>query len=242
MKYDKERDNAEREGTLDEFYERMMTIEEREGRNPYNYGIAIDLSFEAEDKGEADSMSFVRYQHSNNEYGVMPWGLARVKYEVEKDELLRSVDNVKAPRLDIDGLEIPKEEPPQEVIAKRVKRFDLRWGYYFEGEWYEAVEWSADERKYRNPVEELDPEDEEYERKRREQQNKPLDGIPSYVFVTLGIADKEREKKIKNFQTLIKIPTAQENTIPLSEEEKDRIEEEEREERRLGGEPVADSR
>jgi prepilin-type N-terminal cleavage/methylation domain-containing protein len=228
MKFDQEREAAEREGTLDAFYDHILMLTEQEGKNPYDFGIAIDLSFKAENHEGNDSVSFVRLQRSDGTVKTEPWSLTRVNYRVEDGRLIRTMDSIFAPGRDIEGNEIPKPEPQKQVIAKRVKTFNIAWGYYYEGEWFEAQDWSADERRYRNPVEELDEEDPEYERKLRLQESKPVDGIPSYALVELALADKERSSMIKTFQTLIRIPTAQENTIPLSEEEKQALEEQER--------------
>jgi prepilin-type N-terminal cleavage/methylation domain-containing protein len=224
-KFDTERQVAEREGTLDAFYERMLLLSEKEGRNPYDYGIAIDLRFNAENHERTDSLSFVREQLADPSLQTEPWALARVTYDVEDGELVRATDSVFAAPIDLEGNEVEKPQPEKHALAKRIKTFDLAWGYFYEGEWYEAPDWAADERRYRNPVEELDEGDPEYEQLRREQEAKPVDGIPSYLLVTLGIADKKRPEKIKTFQTLIRIPSAQENNIPLTDEERQRLEE-----------------
>ena len=199
----------------------MLSDEEENPLDPYNWGIPIDLKFNGANNGETDSFEFVRYQYSDGAILRSPWALERVKYGVRNNMLLRESKPIFLPPRDKEGNPVPTPEAPVEVVAEGVEKFDVRYGYFFKGEWLEAEDWSSEERKYRNPLPELDPDDPEYPQRMREEMRKPIDGLPGYVFIKLQLVDPEKGERRMTFQTLINIPAAKENNIPSEEEEED---------------------
>lgn len=189
--------------------------------DPYNWGIPIDLKFIGINSGETDSFEFVRYQNDDGTMIRSPWSLERVKYSVRDNMLVRESKPIFLPPKDKEGNPIPTPESPVEIVAEGVEKFDVSYGYFFDGEWLEAEDWNSEERKYRNPLPELDPDDPEYLQKIREEMNKPIDGLPGYVFINLELIEPERGARRMTFKTLINIPSAQENNIPSKDEEEE---------------------
>ncbi|MCX7765412.1 MAG: prepilin-type N-terminal cleavage/methylation domain-containing protein [Candidatus Sumerlaeia bacterium] len=197
--------------------------EEENLLDPYTYGIPIDLKFIGADNGTADSLEFVRYQYNDGIVVNNPWSLERVRYYVQNKQLFRESNVVfQAPR-DKDGNPVETPKPPAEVISRGVEAFDIKYGFFFKQEWLEADDWHSEQRRHRNPIPQLDPEDPEYERKMAEANRKPADWLPAYVLIKLQLVDNEQSGRKMNFQTLIRLPSALENTLPLSESEEEEL-------------------
>ena len=118
-------------------------------------GPKIDLSFVAADKDQEDEVTFVRLQNFKHAENRKMWGLARIHYYVANNALYRSIDDIMMADTDEDGNEIPKANPPQvDKIANNVKSMDMKFGYYYDGEWETAPDWDSNACRYRNPAEE----------------------------------------------------------------------------------------
>ena len=224
---------AEMDGRLDEFlYGDEKNPKKEPAQNPYEMGIEINLQFQAENHKTLDSMTFVRYQYSDGLTSIQPWGLGRIRYLVEDEQLIRTEEDIIEPMKDFEGNVVEEKVPRRDVLAKGVKRFDLRFGFFFQDDWSEAEDWDSKAKRYRNPVVELDEEDPDNQEKMKREQMKPVDGLPAFIRVTLDIEDETQAKgtsksrsakkqtaKIQTFSTLIRVPLAQENYLPSLEEE-----------------------
>jgi prepilin-type N-terminal cleavage/methylation domain-containing protein len=224
---------AELEGRLDEFlYGDKKNPGKEEARNPYEMGIEINLQFKADHRENLDSMSFVRYQYNDGLTNIQPWGLGRIRYVVEGGQLIRSEEDIIEPMKDMQGIAIEEKIPRRDVLAEGVKRFELRYGFFYQDDWMEAEDWDSKAKRYRNPTVELDEEDPDYQVKMKREQMKPEDGLPAFIRIALDIEDEKQTKgvqktgagkkaksKIQTFSTLIRVPTAQENYLPSLEEE-----------------------
>ncbi len=197
--------------------------EEENLLDPYTYGIPIDLKFVGVDSGTADSLEFVRYQYNDGIVVNNPWSLERVRYFVQNKQLLRESNLVFQPPRDQDGNPVETSKPPAEVISRGVEEFGIKYGYFSKQEWLEVDDWHSEQRKYRNPIPELDKEDPQYEQKMAEATRKPADWLPAYVLIKLRLVDNEQSGRKMNFQTLIRLPAALENSIPLTEQEKEEL-------------------
>jgi hypothetical protein len=223
------------EGRLDEFLNGDEDDPEDEGRpNPYEMGIEIDLNFRAENKDDSDTMTFIRYQYDTGITTIQPWALGRIGYLVEDDCLIRTEEDVIQPLKDLEGNIIEEKIPRKDVLAKGVMKFDLHFGFFYDDDWMEAEDWNSNERRYRNPAEELDEEDPDYQEKLKKEQMKPVDGLPAFIRVDLEIEDQERTRPVKkgektekkkrksrSFSNLIRVPLAKENYLPSLESEEE---------------------
>lgn len=199
-------------------------------------GPKIDLAFRSTDGGEADTLSFVRLQGEKVGRDRQPWGLARVHYYVADNALWRAVEDVTAPETDADGNEIPKPVAPRiDKLANNVKGFDLKFGYFGEGEtdpeWQMAQDWDSDASTYRNPMDEEDLSEDSAAPERvaagatapaqpgqpalpgQQQPNQP-DDLPAWVEVTFTFADPRDEEKETLYKQIVQIPASQETYVP----------------------------
>lgn len=189
-------------------------------------GPEIDLSFRGQDNGESDDLTFVRSQHLTRREDRKMWGLARVRYAIEGGELVRSLDDVLAPEVDDNGNEIPKPvEPVKERMARDVEGFDVKYGYYYGGEWYSAPDWDSNENRYRNPTEDdeganaaaalgiTDP-----NRALEQAQNMPPDNVPAWVEVTVVFRDTKNPGRKRTYRQVVQLPQSQETYIPPQED------------------------
>ncbi len=223
---------AELEGRLEEFlYGDEKDPKKAAAKNPYEMGIEINLQFKGEHRDKCDSMTFVRYQYNDGLTSIQPWGLGRIRYLVEDGKLIRTEEDVIEPMKDMQGTVVEEKIPRRDVLAEGVKRFDLKFGFFYQDDWLEAEDWDSKAKRYRNPVMELDEEDPDYQEQLKREQMKPEDGLPAFIRVTLDIEDekqprgvqkagvgKKNKTKIQTFSTLVRVPTAQENYLPSLEE------------------------
>jgi len=224
---------AELDGRLDEFlYGDENHPEKEQALNPYEMGIEIDLHFKADNQADLDSLTFVRYQYNDGLTNIQPWGLGRIRYLVEGEQLIRTEEDIIEPMKDMQGTVIEEKIPRRDVLAEGVKRFDLRFGFFYQDDWMEAEDWDSKAKRYRNPTVELDEEDPDYPEKLKREQMKPEDGLPAFIRITLDIEDEKQSKgdqksraasktkpRIQTFSTLVRMPTAQENYLPSLEED-----------------------
>lgn len=217
---EQERVMAEDNDTLDEFYEKYYG-EDDEGnvKNPYDYGIMYDLSFKGTDGNEADTVEFTTYQTTVGYIPRMPWGIARVKYRLMDGRLVREISNVMQPGQDEFGQDLPDDEPFVEEIADGVQMFDIRYGFFYAGEWLEGLEWDSDDKRFRTPpisFTEEDPEqDPNFQAKMQLLNTLPTDNLPAYVAVTIALEDPRRINKVYRYQSLFRIPASQETFVPV---------------------------
>lgn len=215
IQFENERERARREGYLDEFLDR---VEDENYPNPYSISASIDLSFTGMDDGETDGLSFVTYQSADGKTATPPWGLTRITYAIENKCLVRETDDVFLPERTKEGEEIPKPEPLKTTVAEGVKRFDLKYGYFFDMDWYEADDWDSHQKHYRNPSPEVEEDDPNYAYIMQLARNRPDDGLPAYVAVDLVLTEASPRARERHFQSLIRIPRAEETYLPLQEE------------------------
>ncbi len=128
--------------------------------NMPDIGPPIDLSFTGEDGGEVDQISLVRQVGFSNEDSRPLWSLGRITYYVKDGNLYRAIDDITEPETDEDGYLIPKPYPPKvDKLAENCVGFDLKYGYYFEEDWYLADSWDSSASQYRNPPQDDEDED-----------------------------------------------------------------------------------
>ena len=188
--------------------------------DPYNWGIPIDLKFIGKNNGEKDEVEFVRYQYADGIVQNEPWALERVRYFVHDKLLMRESEGVFIyPQIAKGEDAQPTPVPPVEVIAEGVEEFNIFYGYYFDELWQETESWNSEERKHRNPMQELDPEEPDYSEKLRLERMKPVDGLPAYLFIKLRLRDPKGGKRKMTFQITVSLMAAQENFIPIEDEE-----------------------
>jgi prepilin-type N-terminal cleavage/methylation domain-containing protein len=197
-------------------------------------GIPIDLTILGTEGEGGDALTFVAYQPHWGTAPVAPWALARVKYFVEDGSMYRAegpvaVDEVPSfqwqppPPVDGTGMPLAPEVPggpdlgaeadvnqyladvPRELVARNVKQFDLLYGYWGEEGWFEASDWAAHERRYRNPPMELDPEDPMAQAIRHQEMQRPTDDIPAYVVVTLALSYGRDNERVRVFRSRIRL-------------------------------------
>jgi len=234
-RFEQEWNRAEEDGRLDEFlYGDEDDPESPGAKNPYEYGIEIDLGFRGENSRDQDGMTFVRYQYDDGITMTQPWSLGRISYQMEDDALVRLEEDIIQPMKDYEGNVLEEKIPRRDVLARGVRRFELFYGFFYDEDWMEAEDWDSSAKRYRNPTEELDEEDPLYEEKLSKQQLKPTDGLPAYIRVIIEIEDEKRpradnkkgasgNKKVKTqtYSTLIRIPMALENYLPSLEDDED---------------------
>lgn len=219
---------AEENDTLDEFYEKYYG-EDEEGnqKNPYDYGIMYDLSFKGTEGSEADTVEFTTYQSTVGYVPKMPWGIARVKYHLSGGNLLREISDIMQAGQDEFGEDLPDSEPFIEEIASGVQMFDVRYGFFYAGQWLEAEEWNSDEKRFRTPPIEFSEEDPEedpnFQAKMQLLNTLPTDNLPAYVAVTIALEDPRRENRVYRYQSIFRMPSSQETFVPIKfgEEEVD---------------------
>jgi len=205
-------------------------------------GVPIDLTIVAVDHEQGDTLTFVTKQENwGGTLPVEPWGLARVKYSVQDGNLFRQEDSVivdqvpsfqyqppKPPpdRRNRDSAEEPPpptpesadhylEKTPRELVARHVKMFDLRFGYWTEEGWFEAPDWIAHERRYRNAPVEVDPKDPNAEMIRMRDRARPTDDIPAYVSVTLVLGYGRDGSRTQVFRSRLRLLSSLETHEPL---------------------------
>ena len=197
--------------------------------NPYNLGISIDLKMNASDGGDFDKITLARYNLSEKGTRNIPWGISRVEWRVENERMIRAEKPIFMPERDLEG-EVATETPERiDVLSKNIVRFDLYFGYFCAGKWLETSDWDSAERKYRNPLPELDPDDTDYSRIEQLKMHLPDDGLPAYVRMELVIADSKQKagtddvskRRPRVFSTIVSFPPSQENFIPLLEDDSD---------------------
>ena len=215
QQFENEMERARHEGRLDEFLER---IEDENYPNPYSFSSSIDLSFKGVDDGGSDGLSFVVYRLTDGKADAPPWGLARITYAIENERLVRTTDDVFLPEQTKEGEEIPKPEPLKATVAEGVKQFDLKYGYFYDIDWYEADDWNSSEKKYRNPAPEVEEDDPNYAFIMQLGRTRPADGLPAYVAIDLILTDASPKARERHFQSLVRIPKAEETYLPLKEE------------------------
>jgi len=206
-------------------------------------GIPIDLTIVGEDHGEGDALSFATYQAHWGTAAIEPWALARVKYFVQDGNLFRvegpiAVEKVPSFQTQLMSL-LPatpanlgrREEPapppppedvehyladaPREAIARGVKSFDLQYGFWTGGEWYEAPDWCAHERRYRNPPYEIDPKNPYAQIMMNRNLSRPTDDVPAYIIVTLALGYGKDNARTQVYRSRIRLLTSSETYEPF---------------------------
>ncbi|KPL08072.1 hypothetical protein AMJ85_08930 [candidate division BRC1 bacterium SM23_51] len=205
-------------------------------------GIPIDLTIVGTDDEGGDCLTFACYQIHWGTAPVEPWSLARVKYSVEEGNLYRAegpiaVEEVPEfqwrpppPPEGADGpdsgrrTEAPQtpqeadhylEDAPRELVARDVKVFDIRYGYWTEEGWFEAPDWIAHEHRYRNPPQDLDPLDPKAQMVAQYNRSRPNDDVPAYAVVTLGLGYGKDNARTRLFRSRIRLPNSLETYEPL---------------------------
>lgn len=198
-------------------------------------GPAIDLSFLGEDGGEEDQVSFVHMQGTKKSEERALWGLERVRYFISNGALYRSTEDITAPEVDENGYEIPKATPPRvDKIANNAVGLDIKYGYYYDGQYLMADDWDSNASQYRNPESEEDEDittpagdqggmavSQQNQQGQQQQQQQKSDELPGWVEVTFKFSDPRNENRIRTYrQTVLLYNVAsQETYVPEEEQE-----------------------
>lgn len=218
--------------------------------NPFDLAPLIDLGF----RGGRNDVTFVRAQPSRLGERRFPMGLARVKYEVSNGVLVRSLDSAEEAPRDWEGQPVqPETAPDHDIVAEGVAELELRYAFWYDSQWYETDQWDSANRLIRNPratmaehdsrgVERVDgqsgltPGQPGWNPFLNSQQNEPLDRLPAYVRIKLGLKDPKNDKtRIRRFERIVRVPAAVETYTLLEEfdEEHHELEREARDEKYL---------
>lgn len=239
QEYQQVRLEAERTGDWDEF-ERVYGPREGEADeedrndpnyigNPFDKGKLIDLQFVGENHDEIDSITFAVHEPLELGIDYHFWGLSRVHYTVEGDFLIRSEESVETAPRDWQGEVLEKEEKPtHSIVARDVAVFDLSYAFWWDNQWYEVENWSSSNRQVRNPQQLLGEYDYDEDDVRigqlqpgapgwndylNELENQPLDRVPTYVRLRLGLTDPENEERVFEMTRIFRIPNSQETWV-----------------------------
>lgn len=192
---------------------------EPDNKTPYEFGLQIDLAFLGKNGNDKDQISFVKKQYNDGKLQIEPWSLARIEYSIEKNNLVRTMDDVVLPQLDELGKELEESnEPEKDIVAFNVKKFDVKYIYYYNYAWRVVEDWNSGDKKYKNPetagIDEKDPDWSAYKAMR---DTIPDDELPSALEVTISIADSEQEKRVYTYSFLVGVPSAREVWIKQDE-------------------------
>jgi len=183
-------------------------------------GRPIDLSFHGQDGQDVDKIDFVRYYAGGYEPISVTWNMGRVHYLVQNGNLYRVEEDVFRSQFNFYGEQVIKDmPPPREVLARNVQVFDLRYGYWSNGEWLETETWESDDKNYRNPYRDLEAlrGDPALDIFFKSKDQFPNDGLPVYIDITMGIG--KDKKAIRYYQTRVFMPVSLETFRPLGEYE-----------------------
>ena len=261
---ERERLRAEEEGNWDNFTslygdpfsdpnQRKRDNENPTIGDPFKRGKLIDLQFRGDNAGETDTISFAVHEALKLGGVYLPWGLMRVRYTVDKDILIRSVDTVESGNMDLMGNLLAKQSSSQvSKLAEGVKEFNIFYGFWFDNRWYEVESWASQNRQTRNSnfllaeydrerfgernrddINQILPGDEAYNERLNYEENELLDRLPAYIRLRMVLADTKNEERTRTFHRVFRVQPAEETYVPnpeLNEDERD-MEREERDER-----------
>lgn len=240
---------AEENDDWDEFERRFGPREDRDNPegdpnyvgNPFERGKLIDLQFIGMDSGDGDGLTFAVQEPLGKGSRNLTWGLARVEYSVQSGVMIRGLETIEAAPRDWMGEVLPREEPPDySILAEGVVAFNLRYGFWFDNQWYEVEGWESNGRTLRNATALMGTYDENEFANRSQaagidtteawnallddMENQPLNRLPAYVRAELVIADPKNPKRTSTFTRLFRVPGSQETWLPnmnLEDEEQE---------------------
>lgn len=212
--------------------------------DPFERGRLIDIQFQGNDGGDFDSMTFATHQPLGMAGRYRPWGLSRVTYSVDNNNLIRVEDSVESNRTDLLGNLVVKDATPSVArLAEGVQEFNLSYAFWFDNHWFEIEDWSSTRRQVRNSnyllgsyreesprlrdddsTAELRPGDPGYNERLNFQDNQMLDRLPAYVRLRMVLTDPEREGIRRAFERVFRVYPAEETYLPnpeLAEDERD---------------------
>jgi hypothetical protein len=207
--------------------------------NPFEKYRLIDLQFEGTDGGDLDRVSLARRQSLSLNEKYLLYGLERVNYQIEAGLLIRSSESIEVAPRSWDGQILEKEEKPHHtIIAEGVKKFDVKYGFWWDYQWYETESWTSSGRQLRNSEMLLG----EYDYDRRaemsapqpgspgwnesldDQDGMPYNALPMYARVSVELEDPGNPKRSTKLSRILWLGTAQETWVPnqnLDEDERE---------------------
>lgn len=232
---------AEEDGDWEDFYRKYGdpddpdSIDDAEMGNPYDKGRIIDVQMRGENKGKTDTITFATQLKLTEGQPYHPLGIARVKYFVDDDWLIRSEESIEAPRRNQNSEIVNFPSPPLYTrLTAGVKEFNISYAFWYDNQWYEEEVWNSTNRQIRNPnyiLGDYRENDEDYQNNStatpagrlgqpprpgepgydeflNDQLNEPLDRLPSQVRIKLTIEDSEKKQRQQHFQRIFRIPSA----------------------------------
>lgn len=210
--------------------------------DPYDKGRIIDLQFKGADGGDLDTLTFATTYPLRVGALYRPWGLSRVTYRVDGSWLIRSADTIDTEKRDMYGDPVPKNSPPEFIkMAEGVVKFDLKYAFWFDNQWYEVDNWDSTTRQTRNPryilgdyedevaaqnPTQLAPGSPGWNASLNDQYSEPLDRLPAYIRVDVSFADKKNPRRVEAFESIIRLLPAEETYTPGTELDNDQRDEE----------------
>lgn len=213
--------------------------------NPYDKGRIIDMQVIGKDSGRTDSLTFTVHHPLAPGTPYRPFGMAKVKYFVEKGQLIRSADSIEAAPRNQFGESFAKPEPPDFTrLADNVKEFDLSYAFWFDNQWYEVREWQSTNRLIRNAknmqgdyrdgsrdrmrqsetIGQIRPGDPGWNQFVNDQLSEPLDRLPALIRARLTLADADNSARTVTLQRIFRVFASEETYEPwqeLNEEERE---------------------
>lgn len=212
--------------------------------DPFKRGRLIDVQFQGSNSGDFDTLTFATHQPLDPGGTYRPWGLSRITYRVDSNNLIRVQDTVESNRTDLLGNLLVNNFVPQvSRLAEGVQEFNLSYAFWFDNHWFEVEDWSSTRRQLRNsnyllgsyreerfgarqddPRADLLPGDPGYNERLNFQNDQMLDRLPAYVRLRMVLSDPEREGIRRTFERIFRIYPAEETYIPnpnLDEDERD---------------------
>ncbi len=211
--------------------------------NPWEQGRVIDLQFQGTPGSNTDTVSFAVYSPLRLGSHYNSWGLSRVTYRVDNSILLRIEEPVEVNPRNIYGEVLERRQPPRIAkLAEGVEEFKLRYAFWYDHQWYETSDWSSTRRQTRNPRfilgdhgigddmglgfdalqqgrndGQLRPGEPGWNEFLNDQRSEPLDRLPAYMRVHLGLTDPDDPGRIARFETVLRVYPSEETYAPMEE-------------------------
>jgi hypothetical protein len=166
---------------------------------------------------------------------AQPWGLARVTYELEGDQLVRRSEPIYRRVEDVIPYEgeslaeaearveeelalLEEEDAKTEPLADGVEIFDIRCVHWADDSWVVSDDWDSRDKSKRNSMTSttIVDGDPNYPLYLAQMERVPEDGLPSALEIVLGIRDP-LSGRLRNSRLVVPLAAAQETWTPLDD-------------------------
>ncbi|MBI1290400.1 prepilin-type N-terminal cleavage/methylation domain-containing protein [bacterium] len=220
--------------------------------DPFKKGRIIDLQMQ----GSADTLSFAVQTPFQIGGYYRAWGLARVEYTLRDRVLVRTARTVETDERNQLGERTSTVRIPEVAkLADGVESIEFGYSFWWDNQWYEVDQWDSANRQIRNPRYFLGTYDadtitlaqSDENREQRDNDNatfgpgspgfndslndsksEPLDRLPQMIRIRIKLGDPNGKGRIQTFESIHRVPTAQETWTPLPELNEDVREDEQK--------------